>query len=153
MTTPYESVSAVPFSIFVAPIANHFVILSLQFLCALPPTLRPGWSNRMTTLLAPTGSLLCVEFPTAACSYIRPGSGPPWVISPAVYRQHLANPGVELQYGDDTGQVIAPEKKKPCCQDGARPCVCVAHWKARKTHERGVGIDCISLFRLKCPGV
>ncbi len=43
------------------------LIYDYTFLCALPPSLRPRWAARMSELLAPDGTLICLEwvaFPT-----------------------------------------------------------------------------------------
>lgn len=39
------------------------LIYDYTFLCALPPALRPKWATRMSTLLSPTGRLICMEYP------------------------------------------------------------------------------------------
>lgn len=46
-----------------------------QFLCALHPSLRQNWAERMSHLLHPGGLLICLEFPM----YKDPSlPGPPW---------------------------------------------------------------------------
>lgn len=39
------------------------VIYDYTFLCALPPSFRPRWAQRMSQLLSPNGYLICMEFP------------------------------------------------------------------------------------------
>jgi hypothetical protein len=101
--------------------------------------MRPAWAKRMVELLAPSGHLICVEFPT----YKDPKSGgPPWALPPEVYVAHLAHPGEEIPY-DEAGKVVFGESKA-----GAKGgLVRVAHWEPERTHEVGKGTDWVSIWR------
>lgn len=95
----------------------------------------------MSTLLAPTGHLICVEFPT----YKDPSSGgPPWGLAPKVYEQHLARPGEQIPY-DDVGNVIVVREAAE--KGNEMTLVKVAHWKAERTHEVGKGTDWVSIWQ------
>jgi methyl halide transferase len=101
----------------------------MQFLCALPPSLRAPWALRMSKLLAPNGSLICLEFPT----HKPPKSGgPPWALPSTVYVELFKRPGEEISYDED-GKVIAEEKEE---SDSAL--VRVTHFKPERTHAVGV---------------
>ncbi|KAK9237826.1 S-adenosyl-L-methionine-dependent methyltransferase [Lipomyces kononenkoae] len=51
------------------------LIYDYTFLCALPPSLRSPWAERMSELLSSGGQLVCLEFPM----YKDPAlPGPPW---------------------------------------------------------------------------
>ncbi|KAG5914103.1 hypothetical protein E4U53_004709, partial [Claviceps sorghi] len=80
------------------------------FLCALPPSARPNWSSRITQLLAPSGHLICLEFPSG-----KPLSegGPPWGLTPEVYEALLSAPGTPVAYHDDTGRPVERVPAKP----------------------------------------
>ena len=58
------------------------VIYDYTFLCAIPPQLRPKWSKKMSELLAPGGSLICLEFPLAKSPT---AGGPPHGLSSELY--------------------------------------------------------------------
>ncbi|KAI9928457.1 hypothetical protein MW887_002502 [Aspergillus wentii] len=51
------------------------LIYDYTFLCAIHPTMRPQWASRMADLLAPTGQLVCLEFPMWKDPKL---PGPPW---------------------------------------------------------------------------
>lgn len=128
----------------------------LQFLCALPPTLRPKWASRTASLLRhPStnstlsgGVLICLEFPTH-----KPVSsgGPPWSLPPLVHAELLKRPGQDIQYNDQ-GVV-----KKTDAEETDHALVKIAHYTPRRTHDVGVikGLvrDCVSMWRHKvdCP--
>ncbi|KAI4942657.1 hypothetical protein J4E91_009826 [Alternaria rosae] len=132
------------------------IIYDNTFLCALPPSLRPKWASRMTTLLrrpaanSPStgGVLICLEFPTH-----KPASsgGPPWSLPPLVHTELLKQPGEEISY-DDQGVV-----KKTDREETDKALVKIAHYTPKRTHEIGVikGLvrDCVSMWRHKadCP--
>ena len=110
-----------------------------KFLCAMPPTIRPSWSKRMSELLAQTGTLICLEFPT----YKDPKTGgPPWGLTPETYEMLLPYPGEEPEY-DDKGYVVKREGRA----ENPRGLRRVAHWKAERTHPIGQGNDCVSLWQ------
>ncbi|MCJ1310067.1 hypothetical protein MMC25_003728 [Agyrium rufum] len=110
-----------------------------KFLSALPPALRPAWSERMAGLLSPRGNLICIEFPT----YKDPSSGgPPYGLPSVVYMEHLSHPGEELPYGKD-GHVQSNPLKRASPSGLER----AAHWQPERTHDIGKGTDWISIWR------
>lgn len=117
------------------------LVYDYTFLCALPPTLRPTWSDRMSSLLSPTGRLICLEFPT----YKPPSTGgPPWALPPVVYEEILTRPGEEIQY-DKEGNVVVQTPVK----DNAKALVRIAHWQPERTHEVGKGTDWVGIWKHK----
>ena len=89
-----------------------------QFLSALPPSLRPAWAARLSGLLALTGQLICLEFPT----YKDPQTGgPPWALPPVVYEQHLSYPGEDIKY-DDKGHIVVEEGRSSEREQSAADC-------------------------------
>ncbi|KAJ4336713.1 hypothetical protein N0V95_008551 [Ascochyta clinopodiicola] len=117
-------------------------ILTEQFLCALPPSLRPSWAKRISSLLSKNGSLICLEFPTH-----KPASsgGPPWSLPPTVHAELLKQPGKEISY-DEGGVVVASDR-----EEGPGALRRVAHYTPRRTHDAGVikGVvrDNVSVWR------
>ncbi|KAJ4983467.1 thiopurine s-methyltransferase family protein [Stagonosporopsis vannaccii] len=113
-----------------------------QFLCALPPSLRPQWAARVSALLAKDGVLICLEFPTH-----KPASsgGPPWSLPPTVHAELLKRPGEEITY-DEGGVVVQTQRG-----EGRGALRRVAHWTPARTHEvgvvKGVVRDCVSVWR------
>jgi hypothetical protein len=80
-------------------IAGDFFTLSLgtfdciwdyTLFCALPPELRSRWATRMRELLAPGGELLTLIFPIGDFA-----DGPPYAVSPQLYRRVLGEAGLE----------------------------------------------------------
>jgi len=97
-----------------------------QFLAALPPETRPAWARRYRQLLAPTGRLVCLEFPAAK----DPSSGgPPWALPPQIYMAHLSRPGQELPYSED-GHLLEDQVGEPA-KDGLRR---IQHFQPKRTH-------------------
>lgn len=117
------------------------LVYDYTFLCALPPTLRPTWSDRMSSLLSPTGRLICLEFPT----YKPPSTGgPPWALPPVVYEEILTRPGEEIQYNKEGNVVVQTPVK-----DNVKALVRIAHWQPERTHEVGKGTDWVGIWKLK----
>ncbi|KAF3038563.1 hypothetical protein E8E11_005591 [Didymella keratinophila] len=118
------------------------VIYDNTFLCALPPSLRPQWAKRISALLAPSGVLICLEFPTH-----KPASsgGPPWSLPPTVHSELLKRPGEEISY-DEAGVVVATDRGP-----GEGALKRVAHYVPSRTHDvgviKGVVRDCVSVWR------
>ncbi|KAF2175707.1 S-adenosyl-L-methionine-dependent methyltransferase [Zopfia rhizophila CBS 207.26] len=105
------------------------IIYDNTFLCALPLSLRSAWALRMSQLLSPTGTLICLEFPT----HKPPSSGgPPWAVPSVVYEELFKRPGEEIQY-DEEGKVVRGEKEK-----SEKALVRIAHWKPERTHAVGI---------------
>ncbi|KAF1962398.1 S-adenosyl-L-methionine-dependent methyltransferase [Byssothecium circinans] len=120
------------------------VIYDNTFLCALEPSLRPRWAARMAHLLAPTGVLICLEFPT----HKPPSSGgPPYSLPSLVHEELLKRPGEEISY-DDTGKVVQTDRA-----EGKDALVKVAHWTPERTVPvgivKGVVTDRVSVWRHK----
>ncbi|KAL0942259.1 thiol methyltransferase [Colletotrichum truncatum] len=113
------------------------LIFDYTFLCALPPSARPLWATRMTSLLAPKGRLICLEFPSG-----KPLSapGPPWGLTPEIYLALLAHPGAPLEFsssteqGDDKDVVMVP----PFREDGLKRLELI---KPDRTHPAGMNPD------------
>ncbi|KAL4861403.1 hypothetical protein BDV12DRAFT_191106 [Aspergillus spectabilis] len=98
------------------------LVYDYTFLCALHPSQRPRWAERMAELLKPGGLLVCLEFPM----YKDPAlPGPPWGLN-GVHWEILA--GGESGDGMFTREVyLQPER----------------------TFEVGKGTDMISVYRRK----
>ncbi|KAJ4299178.1 hypothetical protein N0V90_004422 [Kalmusia sp. IMI 367209] len=120
------------------------LIYDNTFLCALHPSIRPQWARRMAQLLAPGGSLVCLEFPTHKPA--RSG-GPPYSLPPVVHEELLKRPGEDISYDDD-GKVVSTDR-----QESDKALVRVAHWKPARTHEvaviNGQITDWVSVWRHK----
>ena len=95
----------------------------------------------MSSLLSPTGRLICLEFPT----YKPPSAGgPPWALPPVVYEEILTRPGEEIQY-DKEGNVVVQTPVK----DNTKALVRTAHWQPERTHEVGKGTDWVGIWKHK----
>ncbi|OAL02056.1 S-adenosyl-L-methionine-dependent methyltransferase [Phaeosphaeriaceae sp. SRC1lsM3a] len=120
------------------------LIYDNTFLCALPPSLRPKWAERMVELLSPDGILVCLEFPTHKPAK---SAGPPWSLPPTVHQELLKRPGDDITYNED-GTVVGTDREE---SEGAL--VRVAHWTPKRTHNiaviNGVVRDCVSVWRHK----
>ncbi|KAJ4982904.1 thiopurine S-methyltransferase [Stagonosporopsis vannaccii] len=120
------------------------IIYDHTFLSALPPILRPRWAARTTSLLSPTGILICIELPAH-----KPASsgGPPWSIPPTVHLELLKRPGEELKY--DHNEVVQETDR----EESADALVRIAHWTPSRTHMggmlEGVVRACASVWRHK----
>ncbi|KAF2841884.1 S-adenosyl-L-methionine-dependent methyltransferase [Patellaria atrata CBS 101060] len=118
-------------------VGNWDLIYDYTFLSALPPSLRPAWSGRMSDLLAANGILICLEFPT----YKPPSTGgPPWALPPTVYLQHLSRPGEKIEY-DEEGYVVESDKTNQMALKR------IAHWQPERTHDVGKGTDWVSVWK------
>ncbi|KAI8256365.1 putative thiol methyltransferase 2 [Colletotrichum sp. SAR 10_98] len=114
------------------------LVFDYTFLCALPPSARPLWATRMTSLLSPHGRLVCLEFPSG-----KPLSapGPPWGLTPEIYLALLARPGDALEFssstekGDPTDTVIVPPF------DAAKGLRRLELIKPPRTHQAGMNED------------
>ncbi|KAF6835470.1 thiol methyltransferase [Colletotrichum plurivorum] len=106
------------------------LIFDYTFLCALPPSARPLWASRMTSLLAPQGRLVCLEFPSG-----KPLSlpGPPWGLTPDIYRALLARPGDDLEFSSPDVVVVPPRR-----EDGLERLALI---KPARTHRAGMNED------------
>ncbi|KAF2475570.1 S-adenosyl-L-methionine-dependent methyltransferase [Lindgomyces ingoldianus] len=120
------------------------LIYDNTFLCALPPSLRAAWALRMSRLLAPTGVLICLEFPT----HKPPTSGgPPWAVTSGVYVELFKRPGEEINY-DDAGKLVPQDK-----EESDTALVRAGYWKPARTHQVGIVNgevkDCVSVWKHK----
>jgi len=91
-------------------------ILDYTFFCALPPSLRKDWGERMSTLLRPnTGRLFTIIFP------ILPGEdrskGPPYPITVDDYRESLEPVGIVMESEPFESPYTVPSRvgKELCC--------------------------------------
>jgi methyl halide transferase len=118
--------------------ADFDVIYDYTFLVALPPSMRPAWSKRMSELLAPGGHLICLEFPLFKEPKI---GGPPHGVTKELFDELLSRPGEEVAY-DEHGYV------KTSSEGGRSNALApVDRWKAERTHPAGAGKDHISVWR------
>lgn len=120
----------------------------MQFLCALPPEMRPAWAGRITSLLAPgpESRLLAVEFPT----YKSPDTGgPPFGLSPEVYVAHLSRPGEDLPYegGYPNPSSYNQLETGDSASNGSFALARIGHWQPERTHPIGKGTDWVSVWR------
>jgi SAM-dependent methyltransferase len=115
------------------------IIYDYTFLCAIPPQLRPQWSKRMSELLAPGGSLICLEFPLVKSPK---AGGPPHGLSSELYVQLFKQPGEEVEY-DDEGYVKSNDGELNK-QTGLNR---LAHWEPARTHQVGKGTDKVSIWQ------
>jgi SAM-dependent methyltransferase len=115
------------------------VIYDYTFLCAIPPQLRPKWAARMSSLLAPGGSLICLEFPLAKSPAL---GGPPHGLSSDLYVQLFKRPGDDVKYGDD-GYVVSEDREL----DSQSGLVRAAHWQPERTHQAGKDTDKVSIWK------
>src|SRR4051812_18530334 len=83
----------------------------------------------MAQLLAPTGILICLEFPTHKPLL---SGGPPFALPSAVYEELFKRPGEEISY-DDAGKVVNSDKS-----ESEKALVRVGYWKPARTHQVGI---------------
>jgi methyl halide transferase len=75
------------------PEAPFDLIWDYTFLCAIDPSLRSRWAEKMDELLAPHGELITLLYPTSDA----PAQGPPFLIEPEAIRTLLAPRWVATQ--------------------------------------------------------
>ena len=95
----------------------------------------------MVSLLAPGGTLICLEFPLYKELSV---GGPPFGLQAEVYEAALQHPGAEIVY-DDKSKVVL-DKSSGSHLDGLQK---LARWKPAKTHEIGEGTDHVSMWKKK----
>jgi len=115
------------------------IIYDFTFLCAIPPELRPQWAKRMSELLAPNGSLICLEFPLAKPPK---AGGPPHGLSSELYLQLFKQPGREVGYAEDG--YVAPDERS---LDRSSGLVRVAHWSQEGTQDLGTETQMMSIWQ------
>lgn len=117
-----------------------------QFLCAMQPSMRPAWAQRMSDLLAknPQANLICLEFPLS-----KPPAtgGPPFGLQPKTYMEHLSHPGKDIPY-NEAGEV----RVDPFSDTSPGALERVGHWQPKDTHAIGKDpegnvVDFISVWR------
>jgi len=109
------------------------LLYDFTFLSALPISLRPAWAKRFHELLAPTGKLICLEFPTHKPAN---SGGPPWSLPPKVYEGHLGRPGQKLPYSEDEELLeneVGPETENALGR--------LEHFQPKRTHDMGYHDD------------
>ncbi|KAG8425579.1 hypothetical protein J3458_002265 [Metarhizium acridum] len=108
------------------------LIYDYTFLCALLPEMRRDWGRRMRELVAPTGILVCLEFPMYKDLK---AVGPPWGLN-GVYWNILAEgkDGVIEETGEETGAENGPFKR-------------VMYFKPPRSYEAGRGTDMVSVWK------
>jgi hypothetical protein len=65
------------------------------FLCALPPSWRSKWAHRMGKIIRPGGMLVTLMFPISTHE-----GGPPFAVSPELYRSLLGDQFEEIEISD-----------------------------------------------------
>ena len=76
------------------------------FLCALHPDMRAGWGPAWARSLRPGGQLVTLIFPVDAAL---PQQGPPWPVTPELYKELLLPAGFDLQ----SLEAVPPERSHP----------------------------------------
>lgn len=115
------------------------VIFDYTFLCALPPVMRPSWAKRLSELLAPTGHLICLEWPLGKAPK---EGGPPHGLTSDLYVQLFKNPGQEVKYDAD-GKLL-PDSNS---EQGDNALVRIDHSMPARTHEAGMGKDYVGIWK------
>ena len=115
------------------------IVYDYTFLCALPPSMRPQWSARMSELLSPTGRLICLEYPLTKDPKL---GGPPHGLTHELYEQLFNKPGAEVNY-NLSGHVC--EERSGEKTDNAL--VRVDTWRPERTFETMKGKDMVSVWR------
>ncbi|KAL2017961.1 hypothetical protein VTK56DRAFT_1493 [Thermocarpiscus australiensis] len=115
------------------------LIYDYTFLCALLPEMRQDWARRMGELLAPSGVLVCLEFPLYK-GLKHPG--PPWGLREGIYWNLLAAGGNGMI--DDEETAVAATK---VAEGGAFERV--AYIKPSRSHEVAKGTDMLSVWALR----
>jgi len=111
--------------------AKFDLIYDYTFFCAMDPSMRPAWAQRMCDLLrhSPQANLICLEFPVSK----PPKSGGPPHGSPSkAYVEHLSHPGEDIKY-DAEGNIRA----NPLAPSSPGGLERVGHWQPADTHKVG----------------
>lgn len=98
------------------------MLTGVQFLCALHPSQRGKWAERMAELIKPGGKLVCLEFPMYKDPKL---PGPPWGVNGVHW---------ELLAGGDGGNGMFTRR---------------VYYKPERTYEVGKGTDMISVYERK----
>jgi SAM-dependent methyltransferase len=84
------------------------LVYDYTFFCALPPSMRGQWADRMAQLVKPGGTLFTLMFPVRDSGTGAEG-GPPFSVSQEAYASVLEPAGFTLLEGGE----IAPEYRRP----------------------------------------
>lgn len=106
---------------------------AIQFLCALHPSMRAQWAMRMGELLAPTGMLVCLEFPLYKDLKL---PGPPWGLK-GVYWDLLVEGGLGI---------VSSEGEFRSRGQGKGQFRRMLYVKPARSYENGRGTDMISVY-------
>ena len=71
------------------------LLYDYTFLCALPPTMRPQWAEKLAKLLKVGSTLITLMFPMVELE-----GGPPFTLSVSIYKELLEPYGFELYHLD-----------------------------------------------------
>ncbi|KAM7190713.1 S-adenosyl-L-methionine-dependent methyltransferase [Naviculisporaceae sp. PSN 640] len=132
------------------------LLFDYTFFCALPPSARPKWATRVSSLLKPqTGCLICLEWPLHKPAKT---GGPPWGVTAQVYLAHLSHPDEPLPY-DDEGNLIIDDKLAKELEGGngtGQGLERIARVRPTRTHKAGYDpdgnmIDFISVWKARSP--
>ncbi|KAL2128460.1 hypothetical protein VTI74DRAFT_9173 [Chaetomium olivicolor] len=116
------------------------LIYDYTFLCALLPSMRQDWARRMNELLAPSGVLVCLEFPLYKDLKL---PGPPWGLREGIYCNLLAAGGNGMIEEEEEAAKAAIEIR------GDGPFERIAHFKPARTYEIGEDTDMLGIWKLK----
>ncbi|KAG5980632.1 hypothetical protein E4U55_003815 [Claviceps digitariae] len=112
------------------------LIYDYTFLCALLPEMRKDWSTRMAELIAPTGVLVCLEFPMY--KDLR-AVGPPWGLR-----------GVHWNLLAEGGDGIIHEPSNSEREDAVDgPFKRIMYLRPERSYEAGRGADMLSVWKPK----
>ncbi|KAG6017512.1 hypothetical protein E4U54_006797 [Claviceps lovelessii] len=109
------------------------LIYDYTFLCALLPEMRKDWSTRMAELVAPSGVLVCLEFPMYKDL---DAVGPPWGLRGVHWNL--------LVEGKD-GIIHEPGNIEEAAVDG--PFKRIAYLKPNRSYQAGRGADMLSVWK------
>lgn len=106
-----------------------------QFFCAMDPSMRPAWAQRMCDLLrhSAQANLVCLEFPVSKPPKV---GGPPYGAPSKAYLEHLSHPGEDIPY--DAEANVRANPLAPSSSGGLER---AGHWQPADTHKVGKDAD------------
>lgn len=116
-----------------------FPPVNRQFFCALLPSMRRDWARRMSELLAPSGVLVCLEFPLYK-GLQHPG--PPWGLREGIYWDVLAAGGDGLIRDEEAARAATRVADGGAFER-------IAYLKPARSYEIAKGTDMVSVWRLR----